>query len=180
MEEAGGGLGHGGDHLVPGGVPEGVVIQLELVDVEHTDGEGQLEADGLPPAHQALLLVPAAVCHAGELIHHGLPPELHLVVVELDMGIHPGLDNHRAEGLGHVVHRPQQQPPLLVLDVRQAGQQDHRDKPGQLGALQLLQQGEAVHLGHHHVQQDQGKAPLLGGAQARLGGVAGGNVVIGS
>ena len=78
---------------------EGVVIDLELVDIEHADGQGHPEADGFPPLGQALPLIAPAVGHAGELIHHGLLLELHLVVVELDVGIDTGLDDHGAEGL---------------------------------------------------------------------------------
>ena len=33
------GLRHGGDHLVPGGVAEGVVVDLEVIDIEHADGD---------------------------------------------------------------------------------------------------------------------------------------------
>ena len=40
-----------------------------------------------------------------------------LILVELDMGVDPRLDNHRAERLGHIVHRPQKKPPLLILHV---------------------------------------------------------------
>ena len=178
LEIGGDGLGHGGNHLVPGGVSEGVVVQLELVDIEHTDGEGQVKPDRLVPAGRAAVLVPPPVGHAGELVDHGLLPELHLIMVELDMGIHPGLDDHRVEGLGHIVHRPQQQPLLLKLDIGEAGEQDHRDVPGQVGGLQFPQEGEAVHFRHDDIQKDQGKVPLLGGAEPLLRRVAGGQLVL--
>mgnify|MGYP002509279956 CR=1 FL=1 len=55
--------------------------------------------------------------HAGEPVHHGLLHELHLIAVELDMGVHPGFDDGGFEGLGHIVHRPQHQPPLLIHEL---------------------------------------------------------------
>ena len=32
-------LRHGGNHFIPGGMAEGVVIYFEAVDIEHADGE---------------------------------------------------------------------------------------------------------------------------------------------
>ena len=45
---------------------------------------------------------------------------------------------------------------LFVLCIRQAGDQNHRDALGDDLLLQLFQQGESVHSGHHHVQKNQG------------------------
>ena len=94
------------------------------------------------------------------------------------MGIDPRLNNDGAEGLGHIVHGAQQQPPLLILLLRQAGQQDNRHMPGQLGAFQLPQDGKPVHIRHNDVQEDEGVAPLLGGLQALPGGIADGHIVV--
>ena len=171
-------LGYGRNDPVPRRVAEGVVIDLELVNIEHAQGEGLSETDSVLPSGGALRLVAPAVGHAGELIHQGLLLELVLIAVELDVGVDPGLDDHRAEGLGDIVHRPQQEPPLLVLNVGQAGDHDDGDVPGQVRGFQLPDQGEPVHVRHHHVQQDQGIAPLLGGAEPVRCGLAHGDLVI--
>ena len=49
---------------------------------------------------------------------------------------------------------------------------------GQLGGLQLPQDGKAVHVRHDNVQKDQGEAAVLGGQEALLGGVADRYVVV--
>ena len=45
------------------------------------------------------------------------------------MGVHPGPDNAGVEGLGYVVHGPQGQAPLFVLNVVEAGNENHRRAP---------------------------------------------------
>ena len=159
LEPGGRRAGHGGNHLIAGGMAEGVVVHLEFVNVEHTDGEGNLQAGGLLPLGQAVEVVAAAVGNAGELVRHGLVLHLLAVLVQLDVGIHPGLDDQRVAGLADVVHRPQSQPPLLTLDVGEAGNQDDWNVPGDHLLLQLLQQHKTIHLRHDHVQQDQGIIP---------------------
>ena len=90
VEMGGRRLCHRGDHLVPGGVAEGVVIALKVVDVKHADGERHLQPRGLMPLCYAVLLIPAAVGDSGELVGHGLLLHLPAVVIQLDMGVHPG------------------------------------------------------------------------------------------
>ena len=50
----GGVTGHGGNHLVTGGMPECVVEPFEVVNIKHADGERHLEADGLVPLDHAV------------------------------------------------------------------------------------------------------------------------------
>lgn len=82
-----------------------------------------------------------------------------------------------AERLGDVVHRSQGQPVLLILDVGQTGNQDHRDALGDDLLLQLLEKGEAVHAGHDYVQQDEGKGLRAGAAEPVLRRLRDGDVV---
>ncbi len=171
-------LGHGGDHPIPRRMAESVIVELEFVDIKHAHGEGEPEAHRFPPFGDAGALVAPAVGYAGQVVHQGLLLELRLIVVEMDVGIDPGLDDDRTEGLGHIIHRAQQQPPLLILLVGQAGQQDHGDVLGQLGGFQLPQGGKAVHVRHDDIQKDQGKAALLGSENALFGGVTDGYIVV--
>ena len=157
---------------------EGVVVDLELVNVEHTQGEGDLEAHSLLPLAGADAVVPPPVGHAGELVSHGLVLHLLAVLIELDMGLDPGLDNKRVEGLGDVVHGSQGQALLLMLNIGQAGDEDYGQVLGKDLLLQLFQQHEPVHLRHDHVQQDQGKIPRAGGVQSGLGRLYGSDVVV--
>ncbi len=110
-------LGYGRDDLISRRMTEGVIIQLELIDIEHADGEGDLETDRLPPARCALILISSPIGHTGKLVDHGPLLELHLIMIKLDVGVHPSLDDHRFKRLRDIIHRPQQESPLLVLHV---------------------------------------------------------------
>ena len=52
-----------------------------------------------------------------------------------------------------------------MLCIGKAGDHDDRDVPCGGLLLQLFQQGEAVHPGHHHIQQDQREALFQDAAQ---------------
>ena len=94
------------------------------------------------------------------------------------MGVDPGLDDQRVEGLDNIVHGPQGEALLLVFNVVEAGNQDDRDVLGNDLFLKLFQQHEAVHIRHDHVQQHQGEFPGGGKAQPVLGGVDHGDVIL--
>ena len=81
LQQGGRGFGHGGDHLVPGRVAEGIVVHLEAVDVEHTDRKGELQPGGLLPLGRAVLLIFAPVGDPGQLVGHGLLLHLAAVVI---------------------------------------------------------------------------------------------------
>ena len=157
---------------------EGVIIDLKLVDVKHTQGDGLLEADGLLPLVVAVQVVAAPVGHPCHGVHHRLLFHLGAVAVELDMGVYPGPDDGGMVGLGDIVHRPQHQASLLILRVPQAGNENHRHVLGDDLLLHLPQQIKAVHTWHDYVQQHQRKILHTGMVQPRLGGVDHRNVVI--
>ena len=136
-----------------------------------------MQSGGLLPLHYAETVVPAAVGDSGELVGHRLGFHLLAVLVELNVGVDPGLDNQRVERLGNIVHRPQHKPPLLVLDGGEAGDQNHGEMLGEYLLLELLQQHEAVHFRHDHIQQNQGVVPSGGLGQSLRRRLHGGNVV---
>ena len=171
-------LGHGGDDLVPGGVAEGVVVYLEAVDVEHADGDGDMQADRLAPLCGTVLLILAPVGDACKLVGHGLLLHLPAVVVQLDMGVDPRLDDQRLEGLCDIVHSAQNEPPLFVRHGGQAGDQNDRDALGDDLLLQFLQQSKTVHSRHHHIQQNEREIFFVGQAQAVLRPLGDGNIVL--
>ena len=81
MQPGGNGLGHCSQDLIPGRVAEGIIIGLEVVDIKHTDGKRQAEADRGPPFHHGLLLIAPPVGHACQHVQGRLLLKLHLVVV---------------------------------------------------------------------------------------------------
>ena len=137
-----------------------------------------MEPDGLLPLRGAELVMPPPVGHAGELVGHGLGLYLLAVLIELDVGVHPGLDNQRVEGLYDIVHRPQGEAPLFVLDGSQAGNEDYRDVLGNQLLLQLFQQVKAVHIRHNHIQQNEGILPGAGLGQPVRRRVDSGYIII--
>jgi hypothetical protein len=85
-----------------------------------------------------------------------------------------GQQDGRPQRLGDVVGGPQREAVLLVLVVDPGGDEDHRDVAGRLVGLQALDDFVAVHLRHHHVEQDQVGAGLGGGDLQRDGAGFGG------
>jgi hypothetical protein len=109
--------GHGPQHRVPGGVPVGVVEQLEVVEVQHHRRHAGAVAPGLAPQPGRLLDEDAAVEQAGERVEPGErlgghEQPLHPSAEDEDTeragvehaGAHPYLD---AEADGVVVARPE-------------------------------------------------------------------------
>ena len=103
---------------------EGVVVDFELINVEHADGNGGPQADGVLPAFAADGVVTPPVGHFGELVHRGGLLDLRPVAVEVDMSVDPCPDDGGMEGLGNVVHGSQGQALLFVLGIVQAGNED--------------------------------------------------------
>ena len=83
----------------------------------------------------------------------------------------PGDDLFEAERLGDVVVAAERQTCDLVLQ-RVSGGQEQRGRVDAVGA-QPAQHAEAVHAGHHHVE-DHGVGPDLAGLVERGGAVGGG------
>ena len=158
-------------------MPEGVVVDFELVDVHHADGEGDVQPHGVLPPLQADGVVVPPVCHAGELVQGGLPLDLGAVLIQLDVGVDPGLDHQGVEGLGDIVHSPQGQPALLVLKIGEACDENDGDVLGGGVLLQQRQHLKAVDAGHNHVQKDQRVVAALGVVQPALGGVNRGDII---
>ena len=79
------------------------------------------------------------------LVVPGVPPEL---------GLDPGHQLQRIEGLGEVVVRPQGQPHDLVHVLHPGS--EHQDGE-QVRLPDLLAQSEAVHIREHHIQDGQVK-----------------------
>ena len=125
-------LGHGGNHLVPGGMPECVVEPFEMVNIKHADRERHLEAGGLVPLDHAVAVMLPSVGDPGQLIGPGLVLHLPTVVVQFDVRTDPGLYDQRREGLRDIVHRAQHQPVLFVLNIGKAGNQNNWDALGML------------------------------------------------
>ena len=150
-------IGYGGNDLIPCRVAKGVVVQFEFVDIEYADSEGQSQSAGFPPFCHAVFLVAPPVGDAGELVYHGLLHEMHLVVEELDMGVGPCFYGDGAEGLGDVVHCSQSETPLLMLYIRESGNQNYGNVFRNHGFLKSAQQGETIHFRHDDVEKNQGK-----------------------
>ena len=94
------------------------------------------------------------------------------------MCIDPRFYNPRVERLCNIIHRPQDQPILLVLNVSQTGDQDHRYTLGNDLLLQLFQQRKTVHPRHHDIQQDQGIIFSAGKAKPLLRRMRGGDLIL--
>ena len=157
---------------------EGVVVDLKLVNVEHADREGDAQADGVLPALAADGVVAPPVGHAGELIYGGVPLHLIPILEEFNVGIHPGPDNGGVEGLGDVIHGPQGKPLLFVLNIVEAGDEDHRDAAENHLLLKHFQKLKTVGAGHDDVQKNQGIIPHLRLLQAFLSGIHHGDFVV--
>ena len=112
----------------------------------HSDGLGLIVQDN-PTDHQlAGLLLQAAQC--------GIPAQL---------GADPGKDLDGVEGLGDVVVRPHIEPQHLVGILALGSQQDD----GYVAFLpQLGGGGDAVHLRHHDIHEDEMELVLVGDLQS--------------
>lgn len=76
--------------------------------------------------------------------------------VQLDEHRDLGAQQPRVERLGQVVDRARRVAAVGVLPgLARRGEEDDRDVPGARSALDVLRGLEAVHLGHHDVEQDQ-------------------------
>lgn len=159
-------LGHRSDYLVSGRMAKGVVVNLEFINIKHADGEWNPQTGGLLPFQGAVVVVPPPVGHPGKLVRHRLKLRLLSVLIQLDMGVYPGPDNQGMEGFYDIVHRPQGEPPLFMLDGGQAGDQDNGNPPGNHLILKLFQQVEAVHIRHDYIQQNERKISGAGLGQS--------------
>ena len=97
----------------------------------------------------------------GAILDRGLQGPV--LVMEGQVGLHPGPDPGRADGLGDVVHAAQVEALLLVLRGLLGGDEQHRDGAGEGVRLEPPDHFVAVHSGHHDVEQDQVRRIVLGG-----------------
>ncbi len=69
--------------------------------------------------------------------------------------MHPGSHHGRVDGFGDEIYRPGSQPRGFFSDVVQRGDEDNRDVAcGSIG-LEASAHFQAIHVGHHHIQQHQ-------------------------
>ena len=99
--------------------------------------------------------------------------------LQFELGAHPRQHDRRVDRLGDVIDRAQFESAFLVLGGVHRGDEDDRDLARGRVLAQVLQDLVAVHLGHHHVEQDQvgtrvghrrtqGPGAGIGGADAIL------------
>jgi hypothetical protein len=95
---------------------------------------------------------------------------LGLVVERLDAQhrLDPGHQGRLVDGLGQILVGARLEPGHDVLRVGFGGHQDDRDEGEVAVALEVLADLDAVHLGHHDVEQDQVRLPFAGERQAFL------------
>ena len=94
-------------------------------------------------------------------------------LLEFEVGPDPGEGDRRIDRFGDVVHGAQGQTVLLVFGTVHGGDEDHRDVVGHRVRAQALEDLVAIHLGHHHVEQDQVRGLGGGSAQGALARVGG-------
>jgi hypothetical protein len=105
------------------------------------------------------LLLEKAVLVAQEIGH----------ALELQLGLHARQHHRRADRLGDVVHPADLEAGRLRFDIGLGRQEQHRDVGGARVLLEAAADLVAVHLGHHHVEQDDvGRRIGLGDLQRAL------------
>ncbi len=77
-----------------------------------------------------------------------------------EVGLHPGHENGRGNGLGDIINRPQFKPAGFVFVLAFRRKEDDRDAGCFRIRLQLAADLIPVHAGHHDVQQDKVGARL--------------------
>jgi MFS family permease len=105
LDDARQGAGHAPQAFVAALVAVGVVVQLEVIDVDHEQGQGAGFPRGATPLHGQAVVKTAAVGHAGQAVAQGH-------AFELDLG--HLLHRHVAQGFHHGDH-------LAVAVVDRAG-----------------------------------------------------------
>ena len=73
----------------------------------------------------------------------------------LQLGTHPGLNDHRFDGLGDVISGAEGEAELLALGVGEGGEQNDGNTAADRGLTQLPEHFITIHAGHHHIQQDE-------------------------
>ena len=124
------GVAHLAQHPVAGGVPVGVVEELEVVEVDHHEGEFAAALLGPPPFYGEALMDPPMVVQAGERVSLGQPEHLFVTAGVIDGG--GQLSSHRLDEVWSFVVDGRLEQPQRA-DLLPAGFQDHR-----LEALSLL------------------------------------------
>jgi hypothetical protein len=93
--------------------------------------------------------------------------------LQLQMGGHPGRQRDRIDGLRNIVDGAFLETTLFVHALAFGGQEDDRDVGGSRIRLQLAAYRIAVHLRHHHVQQNEIGASGLPGNPHRVTAIVG-------
>ena len=140
-------------------MPESIIERFKVIDIKHTDRKRCAQANRFFPLLHTVLVMPASVGDPRHLIRLRLPFDLPAVVVQLDMGIHPRLNDQRAERLTDIIDRAQCKSALFMLDIRKRSDHDDRHRLRVILFLQNLQQCKTVHSRHNNIQQDQRVIP---------------------
>ena len=146
----------------PGGIDLAGIFHQELENFIFDGGQADLisvHRHGLRPVVQN-----DAADGDGAAVLHGLGTQ---PVIPAQVAPDPGQDLHGHEGLGDVVIGPHIQAQDLVLGLGFGGEQQN----GHIGKLpDPGGGGDAVHIGHHHIQQHQMDVPAFDDFQS-LGSV---------
>ena len=97
-------LSNGSDHLISGRMAKGIVIHFEAVNIKHTDGERNVQADRFSPFCRAVLFIPTPVGNSCQLVGHGLLLNLSAIFVEFDMCVDPCLNDQGNVWLCNIIH----------------------------------------------------------------------------
>ena len=87
--------------------------------------------------------------------------QIPFVLLDLQVGAHPGFDLHYLKRFSDVVHRTRLEPFGLVFDLTQGSDEDDRNTRRAFVGLQPDAHLVPVHLRHHDVEQDQVGSVLL-------------------
>src|SRR5690606_27742550 len=156
------------EHAVAHLVAVRVVDLLEVVEVEHHDGDGL--ARPLRPLELLVedLLDVAVVVEAGEAVADAELRELEVLLLELllealdaEHRADAGLELGEVDRLGEVVVRPGIEAGDLVACRVPDGHEDDRDERERIVALDAARDLVAVDPGEHDVEQDQVGWPLV-------------------
>ena len=132
-----------------------VVVGLEVVDVHADQRNGCVLSCRAAPFHLQVIVKPAPVADAGEVVLRGQALQQVTAALELDVVAHTCLHDGGPDGLDDVVDGPHRQAPRFVFFLVARRDKQHRNARRGRVALEAGADFVAVHAGHHHIEQDQ-------------------------